>query len=97
MYVVQGPNSRKVMNKIVHKPVDDMEWFSITDNQMDDFTVYVSGAGYTGELVYEIYTGPSRNEVLAKRIAEAGEEVDMFILILMLNYLAYQEKKAMFS
>ena len=74
-----------------------MEWFSITDNQMDDFVVYVCGAGYTGELGYEIYTEPSHKEVLDKRISEAGKNLILLILISMLNYLAYQEKKAMFS
>lgn len=77
MYVVQGPNSRKVMNKIVDQPVDAMEWFSITENKIDDYDVHVSRAGYTGELGYEIYTHPSNKDALDKRIAEAGEEYDI--------------------
>lgn len=74
MYVVQGPKSRDVMNKIVKNPVDDLEWFSIEENTIDDFPVHVSRAGYTGELGYEIYAHPSHRNALERLISSAGEE-----------------------
>lgn len=74
MYVVQGPKSLEVMNKIVKNPVDDMKWFSIAENQIEDFPVHVSRAGYTGELGFEIYADSSHKNDLERLISSAGEE-----------------------
>ncbi|UUX33579.1 aminomethyltransferase family protein [Fundicoccus culcitae] len=77
MYVVQGPKSRDVINGVVEEAVDNLPWFSIMPNKIDDMDVHVSRAGYTGELGYEIYADASFKEAIESRIKAAGEPFDI--------------------
>ena len=64
---VQGPNSRKVISKIIwtppaHPNVNNLDWFHFTISRIGDHTgipIMLSRTGYTGELGYEIYCHPN--------------------------------------
>lgn len=77
MFVVQGPKSRDVMNRIVVNDVSPMPWFSIAPNKIDDLDVHVSRAGYTGELGYEIYADAKFKDAIETKIKEAGADFDI--------------------
>jgi aminomethyltransferase len=51
----QGPNSRKVLNKITEKPVDELKYFRMMKNKLNGVDVTISRTGYTGDLGYEIW------------------------------------------
>jgi aminomethyltransferase len=51
----QGPNSRKVLNKVTEKPVDELKYFRMMKNKLAGVEVTVSRTGYTGDLGYEIW------------------------------------------
>lgn len=74
MYAVQGPNSRKVLNKFVDQNIDDMKWFTIAPNQVGEIPIYISRAGFTGELGFEVFVNPSQKEAIENKIIEAGKE-----------------------
>ena len=79
---VQGPNSRKVLSKIIwtppaHPDVNNLEWFHFTISRIGDQTgipVMLSRTGYTGELGYEIYCHPNDAPNVWDSIWEAGQE-----------------------
>jgi aminomethyltransferase len=51
----QGPNSRKILNKVADKPVDELKYFRLMQNQVDGIPVTISRTGYTGDLGFEIW------------------------------------------
>jgi aminomethyltransferase len=51
----QGPNSRKVLNKVTEKPVDELKYFRLMKNKICGKDVTISRTGYTGDLGYEIW------------------------------------------
>ncbi|MEW6401616.1 MAG: aminomethyltransferase family protein [Chloroflexota bacterium] len=51
----QGPNSRKVLNKVAEKQVDELKYFRLMRNSMAGIPVTISRTGYTGDLGYEIW------------------------------------------
>ena len=63
---VQGPNSRKVLNKIIwtapNQPeINDLKWFHFSISRIGIIKIVplmVSRTGYTGELGYELYCHP---------------------------------------
>lgn len=74
MYAVQGPNSRKVLDDFLDKEVDNMKFFTIEDNKIDNVDVKVARSGYTGELGYEIYCRPEDKELVESKLRESGKE-----------------------
>jgi len=52
---LQGPNSRKVLNKVTDKPVDELKYFRLMKNKFDGMDATISRTGYTGDLGYEIW------------------------------------------
>src|SRR5699024_241856 len=58
MWAVQGPDSRKVLNKILEDNLDDMKFFDFTRNRIQDVEIRVSRSGFTGELGFELYFHP---------------------------------------
>ena len=52
---LQGPNSRKVLNKVIEKQVDELKYFRLMENKIDGVEVTISRTGYTGDLGYEIW------------------------------------------
>src|SRR5512142_981679 len=51
----QGPNSRKVLNKVTEKPVDELKYFRLMRDKICGRDVTISRTGYTGDLGYEIW------------------------------------------
>ena len=51
----QGPNSRKILNKVAEKPVDELKYFRLMQNNVDGIPVTISRTGYTGDLGFEIW------------------------------------------
>jgi len=82
---VQGPNSRKLLSKIIwtppsHPDVNDLKWFNFTISRIDDHLgspLMLSRTGYTGELGYEIYCHPKDAISIWDAIWKAGKEFDL--------------------
>lgn len=74
MYAVQGPDSRKVLNKILDNDISDMSWFSVAPNYIEYFPVLIARAGFTGELGFEIVAEKKYRNAIERRLWLAGEE-----------------------
>ena len=78
---IQGPNSRKILNKIIFTPptqptIDELQWFRFTICRMDDLNgipLVISRTGYTGELGYEVWCHPKDAPVVWDKLMEAGK------------------------
>jgi aminomethyltransferase len=51
----QGPNTRKILNKVCDEPVDELKYFRVMKNRICGYEVTISRTGYTGDLGYEIW------------------------------------------
>ena len=51
----QGPNSRKVLNQVTDRSVDELKYFRLIKNRICGRDVTISRTGYTGDLGYEIW------------------------------------------
>ncbi|MGB1361449.1 MAG: DUF1989 domain-containing protein [Alphaproteobacteria bacterium] len=79
---VQGPNSRKLLNKIIwtaeeDKPMEDLSCFQFTPARLNDSNgtpLLVSRTGYTGELGFEVWVAPKDAVELWDTVFEAGAE-----------------------
>ena len=79
---VQGPNSRKILEKFVWTPdtqpsIKDLEWFRLTIGRIDSVTgtpIMVSRTGYTGELGFEIWCHPKDASTVWDKVFESGKE-----------------------
>ena len=79
---VQGPNSRKILEKFVWTPdtqpsIQDLEWFRLTIARIDSVTgtpIMVSRTGYTGELGFEIWCHPKDAGTVWDKVFESGKE-----------------------
>ena len=82
---VQGPNSRKILEKFVWTPdtqpsIKDLQWFRLTIARIDNVTgtpIMVSRTGYTGELGFEIWCHPKDAASLWDKVFEAGKEFNI--------------------
>jgi len=82
---VQGPNSRKILEKFVSTPdtqpsITELEWFRLTIARIDSTTgtpIVVSRTGYTGELGYEIWCHPKDADEVWNKVWEAGKEFNI--------------------
>lgn len=75
MYAIQGPNSRELLNRIVKANINDLKFFSIVDNKIDNEFVRVARMGYTGELGYEIMVDSHHRELVEKKLIEHGKDL----------------------
>jgi aminomethyltransferase len=75
---VQGPNSKKVIQKLVDDELD-LEYYHFTQTRLAGVDMIISRTGYTGELGYELYfTGDEADAEKAwNEIFEAGKEYDI--------------------
>lgn len=74
MYSVQGPKSRELVNALVAKPVDELKFFTMQDNEIDGIPVKINRAGFTGEKVgYEIYVAPDKAPLVVEKLRKHGE------------------------
>ena len=82
---VQGPNSRKLLSKIVwtppiHPDVNDLKWFHFSISRVHDHLgtpIMLSRTRYTGELGYEIYCHPNDAVKVWDAVWDAGKEFDL--------------------
>ncbi len=70
----QGPNSRKVLNKVTGKPVDELKYFRLMKNQICGREVTISRTGYTGDLGYEIWMDASEALTIWDALMDAGSD-----------------------
>ena len=78
LLAVQGPNSRKVIEKLFNQKVD-LEFYTFLHSSIFDTTVIVSRTGYTGELGYELYFKGSEEiaEKIWNELFKLGEEFEI--------------------
>jgi len=70
----QGPNSRKILNKVTDKPVDELKYFRLMKNRICGRDVTVSRTGYTGDLGYEIWMDAKDALAIWDALMDAGAE-----------------------
>jgi len=70
----QGPNSRKILNKVADKPVDELKYFRLMQNQVDGIPVTISRTGYTGDLGFEIWMDAKDALTIWDSLMEAGAD-----------------------
>jgi aminomethyltransferase len=78
---VQGPNSRKILEKIIFTPptqptISELQWFRLTICRLEELNgipLIVSRTGYTGELGYEVWCHPDHAPQVWDKVMEAGK------------------------
>ncbi len=78
LLAIQGPNSKKIVQKLAADPVD-MEYYHFIKTKVNGIDMILSRTGYTGELGYELYfTGDEKTaEDLWNAVMDAGKEFDI--------------------
>jgi len=70
----QGPNSRKILNKVADDPVDVLKYFRLMQNQVDGIPVTISRTGYTGDLGFEIWMDAKDALTIWDALMDAGAD-----------------------
>ena len=70
----QGPNSRKILNKVTDKPVDELKYFRLMTNRICGLDVTISRTGYTGDLGFEIWMDAKDALTIWDALMEAGAD-----------------------
>src|SRR5688572_2120312 len=70
----QGPNTRKVLNNVTEKPVDELKYFRLMKNKIKGIDVTVSRTGYTGDLGYELWMDAKDALKIWDTLMEAGAD-----------------------
>ena len=70
----QGPNSRKILNKVADDPIDGLKYFRLMQNQVDGIPVTVSRTGYTGDLGFEIWMEAKDALTIWDALMDAGTD-----------------------
>jgi aminomethyltransferase len=70
----QGPNSRKILNKVADDPVDVLKYFRLMQNQVDGIPVTISRTGYTGDLGFEIWMDSKDALTIWDALMDAGQD-----------------------
>jgi aminomethyltransferase len=70
----QGPNSRKILNKVADKPVDELKYFRLMQNNVDGIPVTISRTGYTGDLGFEIWMEAKDALTIWDALMDAGQD-----------------------
>lgn len=74
MWAVQGPDSLKVLNKILRDDISDMKFFEMRANRLGNIDVFISRSGFTGELGYEVYFNPKYNDLVDEALLKEGKK-----------------------
>ena len=77
MYAIQGPNSPKVVSKLLGASVDGLSRFQIVDANAGGIAVTVDCGGFTGELGVEVYCAREDSAALSEAIAKVAEAHDV--------------------
>ncbi len=70
----QGPNTRKILNKVTEKPVDELKYFRLMKNKIQGIEVTISRTGYTGDLGFEIWMDSKEALKIWDTLMEAGAD-----------------------
>jgi aminomethyltransferase len=70
----QGPNSRKILNKVADNPVDSLKYFRLMQNKVDGIPVTISRTGYTGDLGFEIWMESKDALIIWDALMDAGAD-----------------------
>ena len=70
----QGPNSRKILNKVADDPVDGLKYFRLMHNKVDGIPVTISRTGYTGDLGFEIWMDGKDALTIWDALMDAGAD-----------------------
>ena len=79
---VQGPNSRKILEKIIFTPptqptISELQWFRFSICRLEELNgipLIVSRTGYTGELGYEVWCHPDHAPQVWDKVIEVGKK-----------------------
>ena len=76
LLALQGPNSAKILQKIVSIDLGKMEYYTFAKGKISGVDAVISRTGYTGELGFEIYfnASPSLADTVWNSIMDAGKE-----------------------
>ncbi len=76
LLAVQGPDSRKTVQKLTPLPLDGLEYYHFLVGKVAGIDAMISRTGYTGELGYEIYfaADPALGGIMWDALFEAGKE-----------------------
>jgi aminomethyltransferase len=74
---VQGPASRKVIERILSADLDSLRYYGFTRTKVGEADCLVARMGYTGEFGYELHFEPAHGEAIWNAIMEAGAESDV--------------------
>ena len=77
MFAVQGPNSRALLNLVLEKSVNDLQYYTIRENKIGSADVFVARSGFTGELGYEIYCAPSDAAMIEQALVKNGQDLGL--------------------
>lgn len=82
LLAVQGPNSKKVMQKLTDAELDKLQYYHFVKTYVAGVDVILSRTGYTGEHGYELYfTGNEQKaSKLWDKIIDAGKEFNILPL-----------------
>lgn len=78
LLAVQGPNSKKTIEKICNKPLD-LEYYHFFNANVAGVEILLSRTGYTGELGYELYFKGDESvaEKVWNALFESGKEFNI--------------------
>jgi aminomethyltransferase len=71
---LQGPNSRKVLNRCCEQGLDDLKFFRLVENRLGGVPVTISRTGYTGDLGYEIWMSAADALPVWDSLMSAGQD-----------------------
>lgn len=74
MWAVQGPDSKRLLDKMLDTSLDGMKFFEFRPNKIAGMDIWVSRSGFTGELGYELYFEPRCGDMVRKELLEKGSE-----------------------
>ncbi len=69
---LQGPTSRDILKQVSDANLDELKFFRTTSARIDDFPVWISRTGYTGDLGYEIWVENQHALALWDALMAAG-------------------------
>jgi aminomethyltransferase len=72
----QGPNSRKILNKVADDPVDGLKYFRLMQNKVAarGIPITISRTGYTGDLGFEIWMDSKDALTIWDALMDAGAD-----------------------
>lgn len=74
---IQGPSSREILKQVTDADLDNLKFFGTTKTKIEEFEVYISRTGYTGDLGYEIWVENKRAVELWDALVREGRNYNM--------------------